>query len=465
MFLFWIYAVNIILIIAVVFFQRKEPAVAMAWVLCFIVMPVFGAVAYIIFGWGLKKRTKKKYLEKFNDSLEFSTNSIHAEGPEKFKNMIHYFKNVDYSVLTNNNSVKVYTDASDKYKDLLKDIANAKETVNLLYFIVHDDGIGSELLRLLEKKADEGVEIRFLYDGIGSLFMPHGAFRKLRKKKNAHIAAFLPLNIFSYSLVNHRNHRKLAIIDGEIAYLGGMNIGDEYMGKKKPTPWRDTHMRIVGAAVSEIQRVFCLDWEFTTGENIKNNTKLLFKEHKDTGNILPMQIVASGPNSTSEEIKMGLIKMLSEAERYAFLQTPYFAPDKAFLDAIRAAAQSGVDVRVMIPSVPDKMYVYYTTLSYMDELLEAGVKVYLYPGFIHSKTLVCDDEICTIGSTNIDVRSFLLHFEINAFMYSEVEAIKNREIFLKDQQISRELTLEAYKKRGISTIMKEGFFRLFAPIM
>ena len=177
MFLFWIYAVNIILIIAVVFFQRKEPAVAMAWVLCFIFMPVFGAVAYIIFGWGLKKRTKKKYLEKFKNSLEFSTNSIHAEGPEKFKNMIHYFKNVDYSVLTNNNSVKVYTNASDKYKDLLNDIANAKETVNLLYFIVHDDGIGSELLRLLEKKADEGVEIRFLYDGIGSLFMPHAAFR------------------------------------------------------------------------------------------------------------------------------------------------------------------------------------------------------------------------------------------------------------------------------------------------
>jgi len=463
--LLWFYMVNIILIIAVVCFQRKEPAVAMAWVLCFITMPVFGAVIYIIFGWGLKKRTKKKYLEKFNASLSFTTNTTHVNEPERYKNMIQYFKNVDSSILTSNNSVKIYTDAKDKYEDLLRDIANAKETINLLYFIVHNDNIGSRLLKILEKKASEGVEVRFLYDGFGSFFMPNKAFRELRKIPGAHVAAFFPLHIFSYSLINHRNHRKLAIIDGEIAYLGGMNIGDEYMGRKKPTPWRDTHMRIVGAAVPEIQRVFCLDWEFTTGENIKKHSDLFFKEPKETGNVLPMQIVASGPDSTSEEIKTGLIKMLSSARKYAYLQTPYFAPDKPFLDAITSAAQSGVDVRVMIPSVPDKMYVYYTTLSYMDELLEAGVRVYLYPGFIHSKTLVCDDEICTIGTTNIDVRSFLLHFEINAFMYSSIEAEKNRYIFLEDQEKSTELTPEAYKKRGIKTIMKEGFFRLFAPIM
>lgn len=462
---FWVYAVNIVLIVVVVCFQRKEPAVAVAWVLCFITMPVFGALIYIVFGWGLKKRTKKKYIEKFKNSLTFSTSTVHANEPARFESMIRYFKNVDCSVLTANNSVKVYTAAKDKYEDLLKDIKNARETVNLLYFIVHDDGIGSRLLKLLEEKANEGVEIRFLFDGFGSFFMPYRAFKNLRKSPNGHVAAFLPLNIFSYSLINHRNHRKLAIIDGKIAYLGGMNIGDEYMGKKKPSPWRDTHMRIVGEAVSEIQRVFCLDWEFTTGEDIKKHSSLFFKKHMPTGDNLPMQIVASGPDSTSEEIKIGLIKMLAGARNYAYLQTPYFAPDKPFLDAIKAAAQSGVDVRVMIPSVPDKMYVYYTTLSYMDELLEAGVKVFLYPGFIHSKTMVCDDEICTIGTTNIDVRSFLLHFEINAFMYSRAEAVKNRNIFLDDEEKSRELTIEAYKKRGIITIMKEGFFRLFAPIM
>lgn len=461
----WVYGVNIILIIAVVFFQRKEPAVTMAWLLCFITMPVLGALIYLVFGLGLKHRTKKKYLEKLNASFAFSTNLKNAPEPEKYSNMIRYFKNTSHSILTEKNSVKVYTAAKDKYNDLLEDIKNAKETVNLLYFIIHNDEIGIKLLELLEKKAEEGVQVRFLYDGFGSLLTPYKTFKKLKKHQNGHVAAFFPLTIFSYSLINHRNHRKLAIIDGEIAYLGGMNIGDEYMGKKRPTPWRDTHMRIVGEAVSEVQRIFCLDWEFTTGEDIKNNSELFFKKAKPVNDNIPMQIVASGPDSSCEEIKTGLIKMLYNARDYAYLQTPYFAPDKPFLDAVKTAAQSGVDVRIMIPLVPDKKYVYYTTISYMDELMDAGVKVYLYPGFIHSKTLVCDDEVCTIGTTNIDVRSFLLHFEINSFMYSRNEAVKNRNIFLNDQKISYELTMEIYKKRGILNIMKEGFFRLFAPIM
>ncbi len=461
----WLYTVNIFLIIAVVCFQRKEPVGAMAWVLCFIVLPVLGPVIYLVFGLGLKHRTKKKYLEKANASLAFATNRQNAPEPEKYLHMIKYFENTAHSVFTDKNDVKVYTSAEKKYEDLLDDIKNAKETVNLLYFIIHNDEIGKKLLSLLADKAEEGVQVRFLYDGFGSIMTPYKTFRRLKNNPNGHVAAFFPLNIFSYSLINHRNHRKLAIIDGKIAYMGGMNIGDEYMGKKRPTPWRDTHMRIVGQAVSEVQRIFCLDWEFTTGEDIKNNSALFFKKPVPVGRSLPMQIVASGPDSTCEEIKCGMIKMLSHAKDYAFLQTPYFAPDVPFLDAIKTAAQSGVDVRVMIPSVPDKKYVYYTTMSYMDELLAAGVRVYLYPGFIHSKTLVCDDEVCTIGTTNIDTRSFLLHFEINAFMYSREESVRNRNIFLADQEKSYELTMEIYKKRGIPNIMKEGFFRLFAPIM
>lgn len=461
----WIYSINIILIIVVVCFQKKEPIVAMAWVLCFIALPVVGAVIYIVFGVGLKNRTKKKYLEKTNASLSFFTGLKSQKIPEKYAHMVNYFKNTSHSVLTDKNSIEIFTDARDKYEALLKDIEGAKETVNLLYFIVRDDKIGTRLIKLLEKKADEGVQIRFLYDGFGSLLTPYRTFKKLKHKKNGHVAAFFPLTIFSYSLINHRNHRKLAIIDGKIAYLGGMNIGDEYMGLKKPSPWRDTHMRIVGDSVQEIQRIFCLDWEFTTGENIKDNSALFFKKPEPVENYLPMQIVASGPDSKCDEIETGIIKMMSHAQKYIYIQTPYFSPDSSFLDAILTAAQEGIDVRLMIPSVPDKKYVYYTTISYMDELLKAGVRVYLYPGFIHSKTAVCDDEVSTIGTTNIDVRSFTLHFEVNAFMYSADEAVKNRDIFLEDQKISHELSYEEYSKRGLINTMKEGFFRLFSPIM
>lgn len=461
----WLYAINIFLIIVVVCFQRKEPVSAMAWVLCFITLPVLGPGIYLVFGLGLKRMTKKKYLEKANASFAFSTNAKRSPAPEKYLHMIQYFENTAHSVFTDRNEVKIYTDAKDKYDDLLRDIEEAEETVNLLYFIIHNDEIGTKLLTLLEKKALQGVQVRFLYDGFGSVLTPYKTFKRLKNTPNGHTAAFFPLSLFSYSLINHRNHRKLAIIDGKTAYMGGMNIGDEYMGKKQPTPWRDTHMRIVGQSVAEIQRIFCLDWEFTTGEEIKNNSALFFKKPVAVAAKLPMQIVASGPDSACEEIKCGMIKMLSHAREYAFLQTPYFAPDAPFLEALKTAAESGVDVRVMIPAVPDKKYVYYTTMSYMDELLCAGVKVYMYPGFIHSKTLVCDDEVSTIGTTNIDTRSFQLHFEINAFMYSREEAVKNRGIFLKDMEKSTELTMESYKKRGIPNVMKEGFFRLFAPIM
>ncbi len=461
----WLYAINIILIIVVVFFKRKDPAVAMAWLLCFIFMPVIGPVIYIIFGWGLKKRTKKKYIEKTRQSFAFSTNTKNAEPAEEYRFLTDYFKNTSKSILTENNSLKVYTDAREKYDDLIEDIKNAKETINLLYFIIRSDEIGKEILTLLTLKALEGVEVRFLYDGFGSILTPNKAFKALKKSKNAEVRAFLPVNIFSYSLINHRNHRKIAIIDGKIAYLGGMNIGDEYMGLKKLSPWRDTHLKIVGNAVSEVQRIFCLDWEFTTGENIKANSELFFKEPIKTDKITPMQIVASGPDSSCDEIKSGFIKMLYNAKEYVYLQTPYFAPDQSFLDAIKTAAETGVDVRLMIPQIPDKKYVYYTTLSYIDELLASGVKVYLYPGFIHSKTVVSDDSVVSIGTTNIDIRSFTLHFEVNAFIYSSDEAKKNKNIFLNDLKKSKEITQESQKKRSIFQIMKEGFFRLFAPIM
>ena len=461
----WFYALNIILIIVVVCFKRKDPAVAMAWLLCFIFMPVFGPIIYIIFGWGLKNRTKKKYIEKTKASFAFSTNKKESPAKDEYRFLTDYFKNTSKSILTENNDIKVYIDAEDKYNDLLEDIKNARETINLLYFIIHNDKIGREILTLLSKKAEEGVKVRFLYDGFGSFLTPNKAFYNLKKSKNAKVAAFLPINIFSYSLINHRNHRKIAIIDGEIAYLGGMNIGDEYMGKKKISPWRDTHIRIVGEAVAEVQRIFCLDWEFTTGENIKENSEVFFKNPRKTKSITPMQIVASGPDSSCDEVESGFIKILYNAKKYVYMQTPYFAPDQSFLDAIKTAAESGVDIRIMIPKIPDKRYVYYTTLSYGDELIESGVKVYLYPGFIHSKTIVSDDSVVSIGTTNMDIRSFTLHFEVNAFIYSQIEAEKNKEIFINDMKKSVEITKKMQSERGIFKIMKEGFFRLFAPIM
>lgn len=467
------YIVNFILIIAMIFFERRDPVVSMAWVFCFVTLPVIGTVIFLIFGHGLKAHTRKKYIQKQELNNNILNTFLKPEDRQKLpikeirahSNVFSYLRHAAGSVCTYDNSIQIITDGEEKFKDLLQDIDNAKDSINMQYFIIHSDKIGKKVLSALIKKANEGVEVRLLYDAFGSFLTPHRYFRELNKCPNAHAAAFFPVRIFSFSKLNHRNHRKTVVIDGKIAYIGGMNIGDEYLSRKKLV-WRDTHMRITGGAVNDIQKYFALDWEFSTNERLVNRLSKFFPyQPQITPSGSAVQIAASGPDSKAEEIKCAMIRMISNARHYAYIQTPYFVPDQAFLTAVTSAAESGVDVRVMIPGTPDKPYVYYTTLSYVGELLDAGVKVFLYPGFIHSKSIAVDDEISTIGTTNIDIRSFQLHFELNAFMYDEKVCRECRDIFLKDEGKCREMTKDLYEKRGLKTVMLEGFFRLFSPVM
>lgn len=461
-----IYVLNFITIIILICFRKNNPTTTMAWVMAFILLPLVGGILYVIFGVGIHSYTMRKYRQKLEMSEEYILSTQkkllkeHEDAP--YSDMINYFLNCS-AVYTQNNSVEIFTDASDKYEKLLTDIENATESINVLYFIIRNDVIGNRLVDALLEKAKQGVKVRLMYDGLGSLLTPKRIFDKLRKEPNCEVAEFFPVRVFSASKINHRNHRKIVVIDNEIAYVGGMNIGDEYMGrsKHKNLPWRDTHLRIVGEAVEYINGYFSLDWQFSTGKEVDVKPYTGKVQDDQVG----MQIVVSGPDSKHEEIKSGMIKMIYSAKKYIYIQSPYFVPDQTFLSALRVAAQSGIDVRVMIPGIPDKKYVYHTTMSYMDELLECGIKVYLYPGFIHSKTITVDDKILTVGTTNIDIRSFKLLFEINSFMYSDQMAKSHRQIFEKDIEVCSELTMEEYKKRGIIRIIKEGFFRLFSPIM
>lgn len=470
------YIINFILIIAIVCFQRRDPVVSLAWVLGFTIFPIAGFLVFLVFGTGLKKHTKHKYHQKLENNRALTKilktqkkaifNGLIDEVP--YGDIARYLLTAGDSPFTENNEVKIYTKAEKKYRDLIEDIKNAKESINMIYFIIHDDVIGNTILNLLTQKAREGVQVRFLYDDFGSLLTPRRIFRELTQA-GGKVVRFFPVKLGAYSKLNHRNHRKITIIDGTIGYMGGMNIGDEYMSRgkrsKKIPNWRDTHMRIVGPAVCLLQKYFALDWEFSTDEKLSDELERFFVlPDKPQGNI-PIQIGASGPDSEKEEIKCAMIKMLNDATKYAYIQTPYFVPDQPFLTAITMAAQSGADVRVMLPGVPDKPYVYYVTTSYIGDLLKAGVRVYIYDGFIHSKTIAIDDAVCTIGTTNIDIRSFSLHFEINAFLYGNEITSECREIFEQDMKNCSEITQEIYNKRGVWQIMKEGFFRLFSPIM
>ena len=466
--LIWIvYLFNFVIIFIIVCFQKRNPIESMAWILCFMLLPAVGGLIFLIFGVGVRSLTTRRYRQKLEMNekyvLDRQKEDAVSYSDKLGAGLINYLLNCG-SVYTENNEVEIFTDGKEKYERLFEDVKNAKESVDVLYFIFNNDATGNKFIDILAQKAQEGVKIRFLYDGFGAMLTPKRMFDRLRRLENAKVVEFFPVRLFSLYKINHRNHRKIVVIDGETAYLGGMNVGDEYanISKKRKPLFRDTHIRIRGEAAEYTERCFAMDWEFSTGEEIEVKAlegRFDFKEK------VPMQIVASGPDSKEEEIKCGMIKMINSAKRYVYIQTPYFVPDQAFLTALDMAKKSGIDVRVMIPGEPDKNFVYHSTMSYVGELLDMGIRVYLYPGFIHSKTVTVDDELLTIGSSNTDIRSFKLIFEINAFMYGAKTAKKHREIFEKDMSICTELTKEKYRKRGIIKIIQEGFFRLFSPIM
>jgi len=372
------------------------------------------------------------------------------------------------SFFTQNNDVQIFTDGNEKFEELFKCIENANESVHVLYYIIKNDDLGKKLIDLLEKKADEGVEVRLLYDSIGG--------RKLKKQDvqgiidaGGKVGKFFS-SIFKHLnfKINYRNHRKIVVIDGRIGFVGGFNVGNEYLGlNKKFGYWRDTHIKIIGAAVTDLQRRFFLDWGNATREDLNYQPKYFpqMTEEEVDGDAA-IQIVTSGPDGRDETIKQNYVKLISSAQKSIYIQTPYFAPDASVMEALKIAALSGVDVRIMIPNKPDHMFVYWATYYYVGELLKYGVKVYTYEnGFLHAKTVVIDSVVSSVGTANFDVRSFKLNFEVIAIIYDTMKSTELKNIFEEDINYSLELTNELYLQRGIVIKFKESISRLLSPLL
>ena len=422
---------NIVLAGFVVFLERRDAGATWAWLLVLFFVPVMGFALYLIFGQNLsrkkifewKDKNKIGIMEITNNQIELLNRGefpFHDNKTAQYRDLIYMLLVNDSAVLTQNNKVQIFTDGYDKFRTLLTDIMEAKDHIHLVYYIMRNDELGNELLNKLVKKAEEGVEVRVLYDAMGSRRLPRKFFDPLIAA-GGKVSAFFPAIIPHLNLqVNYRNHRKLVIIDGDIGYIGGFNIGDEYLGlNKKFGYWRDTHLKILGQAVYAMQTRFILDWNQASSNKISYEYRL-FPEIQATGET-DIQIVSSGPDSEWEQIKYGFLKLINSAKNYIYIQTPYFIPDESVLDAIKIAALSGVDVRLMIPNKPDHPFVYWATYSNIGELLKTGAKVYIYEnGFIHAKTLIADGKVATVGTANIDVRSFRLNFEVNAFLYDQV---------------------------------------------
>lgn len=491
--------VNIILTIIIVFFQRKDPRTVWTWLMALYFIPVFGVIFYLLFSQDMRK-SKMFRIKEVEDRLNYSARNqeefIKRRNPElegplarDYADLVLYNLECSGAVLTMNNKVRIFTDGVEKFTDLKREMEKAKNYIHIQYYIIKNDELFDSMIPILIKKVKEGVRVRILYDGMGGRFMPEKKWEML-KDAGIKTAVFFPPVLGRLNLrVNYRNHRKIVVIDGKIGYVGGFNIGREYISKdKKFGYWRDTHLKIRGEAVIALQIRFALDWNYAAGENLfrdhsyfaglneldqaEEEQEKRIEQMEEDGDIVPatemvgIQIVASGPDTATKQIRDNYLQLFHKAKDHIYIQTPYFVPDDAILSALQIAARSGVDVRLMIPCKPDHPFVYWATYSYVGDLLKAGAKCYTYEnGFLHAKGVTVDGCTSCYGTANMDIRSFELNFEVNAVIYDGVTTERLEEIFLNDLALCREITEENYEQRGLWIRIKEQCSRLLSPLL
>lgn len=471
-----IYAINTILVIALIFLERKDPIATLTWVLVFYIAPVVGFFFYVLLSqnFSRKKLFKLKVIEEkiYGAYIEqqqnkYSSGQLIINDPkiQPYTDLIkmNLFNNDSY--YSQDNGITIYTDGNDKFEAVKKSILEAKDHIHMLYYIFQNDELGNEILDLLTKKAKEGVQVRLLVDSVGGRYLKKNTLKPL-KDAGGKVELFFKSPIPNINLrINYRNHRKIIVIDGRIGYIGGINIGDEYLGKDPNFGfWRDTHLKIEGSAVRDLQARFMLDWRNASKDNLSFKYRY-FPDISGIGNA-GVQIMSSGPDSPYERIKQNYIKMINMAKKSIYIQSPYFIPDASILEALKIAALSGIDIRIMIPNKPDHPFIYWATYCNAAELLDYGVKIYTYEnGFLHAKTVVVDGMISSVGTANFDVRSFKLNFEVIALIYNSEISEKLKEKFMEDIELSDELTLEVYRQRGVYIRFRESISRLLSPIM
>lgn len=462
----------------IIFLERKNPSATLAWIMILFLLPVVGIVFYFMFSQNLSRKKIFK-LTKFEEDvirnslkeqireMKDGEYKFTTDAANRWKDMIRLNQVYGNAFFTEDNSATIITDGHNMMDLLLEDIKKAKNTINMQYYIIKNDSLGRGLIEALTEKAKDGIEVRLLIDAMGSRgFYKRTSCIKAFVEAGGRLAFFFPPKLKLLNLkLNYRNHRKLVVIDGGIGYIGGFNIGKEYLGfKKKFGYWRDTHLRLLGGCVQDINARFLLDWRSASKEKMILSEAYYSDIIKEghTG----VQIVASGPDEGRAQIKRCYMKMITAATKNIYIQTPYFVPDNSILDSLKMAAQSGVDVKVMIPCMPDHMFVYWATYAYAGELINSGARVFIYEnGFLHAKTMVVDGEVASIGSANFDVRSFNLNFEANAFLFDEDEAYKMESIFESDMTKCSELTKSIYSRRGIVIKFKESIGRLLTDLL
>lgn len=474
--------VYLLIIVAVCFriiYDTENVNKTLGYLLLVIFLPILGI--FIYFSLGINYRKNKLYSKKIvHDKIqeekilkrveEYNRTTLDAlDSPDDFVPLSKMIYTSDQSPITQGNEVDILSNGEEKFPEVIKALKEAKHHIHLQYYIFEDDQTGRAIEEVLIQKAQEGVEIRFLYDDFGSSSIRKTLVRRLREK-GIQALPFYKIRILPFAnRINYRNHRKIIVIDGITSFVGGINISDKYSNiyPKNKYYWRDTHLKISGPATALLQHIFIADWNFCTSEHLPVTTDYFPTIEKiQTGGKF-VQIVSSGPDSDRPSIYYALVQMLFSAKKEVLITSPYFIPGETIMDAMIIASLSGVKVKLLVPGVSDSFFVNAAARSYYRPLLQAGVEIYLYQkGFIHAKTMVADEEVAMVGTANMDYRSFDLNFEVNAIVYDKEKAKKLRQEILSDMQIhSKKLSVDEWLNRPAHIRLFEKTVRLLSPLL
>lgn len=472
----WVaFALRFITIWAVIYiiWRPSNPAVKLAWVIPILMFPLFGGVLYLFFGHVVVPR-------KLRDSME-RTDKLVKKSLVQEEEVLRALREVDQTVANQSSYIYDYAttpvwDSTDSiyfpdglpyWESLLEDLEKAERFIFLEYFILAEGDMWNAVLAILERKAKEGVEVRLIYDDVGSVFLLPKDYDRSLEKRGIKCVAFNRLVPFMSLVLNNRDHRKIVVIDGKTAYTGGINMADEYINYKHPygEHWKDAGIRIEGKAVWNFTVMFLQMWNMSrfTEEDYTRYYHAFPEKMPGAGYVQPYRDTPLDDEILGENV---YLNMIGYAKRYVYIYTPYLVTDNEMVTALKLAAKRGVDVRIVTPGVPDKKFVYWLTQSNYQNLIEAGVKVYQYtPGFLHAKCVLVDDETAAIGTINFDYRSFYHHFECGVFLYraKAVEELK------KDMEetftVSEEITLAWCKEEFVKTNIIGPLLKLLSPLM
>lgn len=471
-----LYGMVILGVVGLLLLEHNRPTKTLAWLLVILFIPVLGLILYLFFGFNYRKEKlfgdkkvkknlridtqRKEQLKDFNDETQGIVPE--TENMAFIQNNIKLLLNNSRTVYSRRNKLKILPGGDQKLAALLTDLDKAQQFIHLEYYIIKNGKFSEAIKENLVRQAQKGVEIRVLYDDVGSWNLSQDFCNSIQAV-GGELAAFMPVRFPLFtSRFNYRNHRKMIIIDGEIAYTGGININDKYLSGKERN-WRDTHLRLEGEVVKSLETIFMLDWHFATGECL--DAAFYFPPTKIEVNTL-LQVVASGPDTPYPGIMHAYFNAICTAKSFVYIATPYFVPNQSILTALKTTALSGVDIRLLIPSKGDSQTVNLTAQSYFEELMEAGVRIYRYlPAFIHCKVMIADETFGSVGTANMDIRSFETNFEVNTVIYDKKINAELKRQYVADLEESEEVELAVFKERPTRIKLAEGVARLLSPLL